>query len=209
MPRPAFLALTLALSLLACACATTVPEATGPIGSRISLSSRPKPTQRPYRPARDGSGFSTEPFDQPDPVPNHYWPGERDVCEWVSPDLARAVGGTGEVTPTATGCNVSLGGSELLELSAFGPYERLTDSTQFIRPVTVAGLQARERAFDGQGKAECTLDLNTRSLTAIDVTAWNHGAPDRGDPEHRCVVARSAAEMIARRFVPPARGAPW
>lgn len=180
-------------------------------GSTTSLpTSRPSSSSLPSMPVLpDGSGFSSAPLDQPYPVPDFFWPGLRDVCEWITPEMARQAGGTGEVRPQEAGCNVVRGGNELVQVSSVGPYDWVMDPARFMRPVTIAGLQAREYAFIGQGQGECSLLVNTRAPVAIQFAAWNPTDRDGGSFEERCRVVRRVAEVLVRRYVPAAGGTPW
>ncbi len=175
--------------------ATTSPSAPGP-GSLPSMVPPP-----------DGSGFSSAPLDQPYPVPSFFWPGLRDVCEWITPELARRAGGTGEIRPQRAGCDILRGGNELVQVSSVGPYDWVRDPADFMRPVTIAGLQAREYAFTGQD--ECSLEVNTRAPIGLSLVAWNPAERDGGDVAQRCRVVRRVAEVLVRRYVPAAGGTPW
>lgn len=160
-------------------------------------------------PLPDGSGFSSAPLDQPYPVPSYFWPGLRDLCEWITPELARQAGGTGEIRPQEAGCNVVHAGNELVQVTSVGPYDWVMDPARFMRPVTIAGLQAREYAFTGQGKGECSLQVNTRAPIALNLVAWNPTDRDGGSREQRCQVVRRVAEVLVRQYVPAAGGTPW
>lgn len=123
----------LAVALCVTGCTATVSGHPEPASSRPA--SAPPSTPLPsYQPFPDGSGFSTEPMDQPYPLPDQFWPGQRDVCEWVTPDLAEQVGGTGETGVSASGCNILMGGNELVQTGIIGPYGWVTDSTRSADP---------------------------------------------------------------------------
>jgi hypothetical protein len=108
-----------------------------------------------------------------------------------------------------SGCNLLMGGNELVHIGFVGPFHWVTDGARFSRPVTISGLQARERAFSTEGKGECTVEVNTRSPVAISFSAWNPKDRNGGSAVKRCRVARGVAEVVVRRFVPLAGGTPW
>lgn len=158
----------------------------------------------------DGSGFATQLMDQPFPVPDFFWPGQLEGgCEWFTADLARQAGGTGETRPTPAGCSVVIGGEERVQVSAVGPYGWLTDGTRFIRPVSIAGMEAREYQFTTQGAGECVIGVNTRAPVQLVIGAWNPANRDGGSAEKRCQTARRVAAAVVRRYVPVAGGTPW
>jgi hypothetical protein len=148
-------------------------------------------------------------MDQPYPLPSYFWPGRQDTCDGITAEVAQAAGGTGEISAVASGCYILLGGAELIQVAEGGPYGWVTDPVHFIRPVTIAGLEARERAFTGQGTAECTVEVNTRAPIGLMFQAFNADDPNSGDREQRCAAARKAAEAVVTRYVPLAGGTPW
>lgn len=180
-----------------------------PTSTDSDPSSGPDEDALTYQVPPNGGGFSTEPLDQPDPLPSLLWPGQEDVCEWLTPELAQDAGGTGEYVPTTSGCQLILGGGERAQVGLIGPYSFVTEPTHFMRPVTIAGLEARERALSSEGEKDCTVQVNTRSVTAFHVSVWNEQGGDSGSRKQRCRAARTAAEALAKRFVPLAGGEPW
>lgn len=158
----------------------------------------------------DGTGFSTTPFDQPAPAPDLFWPKLTSTCQWLTPEIAKAAGGTGKLVPTEAGCDAHLPGTtDVVQIAAAGPYDYLNDTVRFSRPITIAGLQARERSFKEQGKGECAVDADTRSYTTLTLVVWNAVKPDSGDATKRCAVGRRFMEVIVKKFVPLAGGTPW
>jgi hypothetical protein len=161
-----------------------------------------------YEPPADGSGFATQPMDQAFPLPSWFWSGRQDICDGITAEVVAQVGGVG-MAPNAAGCNVKFGGTEVVQVALAGPYQWLTDPTHFVRPVTIAGLEGRERALSGQGLGECTVEVNTRSPLSLMAVAWNPADPNGGDSELRCATARKVVEALVTRYVPAAGGTPW
>lgn len=209
--RPAHAARWIALSL-AVSAALLVSGCSSPVESRLSSGAgRSVQATAPavYEPPADGSGFATQPMDQPYPLPSSFWRGRQDMCDGITAEVARAAGGTGEISSVASGCYIFLGGAELIQVAEGGPYSWVTDPTHFVRPVTIAGLEARERAFTGQGVGECSVVVNTRAPISLMFGAFNAEDPNSGDREQRCAAARKAAEAVVTRYVPLAGGTPW
>lgn len=102
-----------------------------------------------------------------------------------------------------------MGGNEVVQVAAGGPYGWVTDPYRFMRPVTVAGLEGREYAFAGQGKGECSLHVNTGSPESLILVAWDPKNRDGGSAEARCQVVRRVGEVLVRAYVPAAGGKPW
>lgn len=162
-----------------------------------------------YEPPADGSGFATQPMDQAFPLPSWFWSGRQDICDGITAEVVVQAGGVTRA-PNAAGCNIKFGGgTEVVQVSLVGPYMWLTDPAQFVRPVTIAGLEGRERALSGQGAGECTVEVNTRSPLSLMAVAWNPADPNGGDRELRCAKARKVVEAIVTRYVPAAGGTPW
>jgi hypothetical protein len=161
-----------------------------------------------YEPPADGSGFATQPMDQAFPLPSWFWSGRQDICDGITAEVVAQVGGVG-MAPNAAGCNIKFAGTEVVQVTLAGPYQWLTDPAQFVRPITIAGLEGREQALSGQGAGECTVEINTRSPLSLTAVAWNPADPNGGDRELRCATARNVVEALVTRYVPAAGGTPW
>jgi hypothetical protein len=77
--------------------------------------------------------ISAEPMDQPYPFPDQFWPGLRDVYKWITPTLARQWGGTGGMSGLLSGCNILMGGDELVQTVIGGQCNWVTDGARFSR----------------------------------------------------------------------------
>lgn len=165
-----------------------------------------------YQPLPDGRGFSDAPLDQPPPLPGMRWAGWTDPCAWLAPDLLATAGGRapqftalGCVFPAAPPGDAPL----LLQIGWTGAYSMDPGPVEWMRPVEVAGLQAREFARPGMKADQCGLHLNTRSTIMLTVVAYDADDDARGGHEPRCDVARRIGDAIARRYVPLAGGTPY
>lgn len=161
-----------------------------------------------YEPPADGSGFATQPMDQAFPLPSWFWSGRQDICDGITAEVVAQAGGV-TMAPNPAGCNIKFSGTEVVQVALAGPYNWITDPTHFVRPVTIAGLEGRERALSTQGLGECTVEVNTRSPLSLMAVAWNPANPNGGDRELRCATARKVVEAIVTRYVPAAGGTPW
>ncbi|HEY0637606.1 MAG TPA: hypothetical protein VGD67_08160 [Pseudonocardiaceae bacterium] len=213
MPVGRFVAVTLALAMAALSnagCGTTVtgrpnaaPSNATPAGPATEVTALESPP--------DGSGFSTEPLDQPNPAPGITWAARDKVCDWLTPDLATAIGATGPAQPGTLGCVVPVTGhaGDTAQIAWTFPFQALHEPTHFARPATVHGLQARQFALHGQGPGECTTQVNTRSAVSLHLVVWNPTDPAAGDHEARCATALRTAEVLTARYVPLAGGTPY
>jgi len=210
-------AAAIAVSITSAGCARTIPGTPNPAAASSTTADRSSASDgsegsngRPELPEPpDGSGFSRDPLDQPNPIPEMLWKGWPDACAWIDIDLAAAFGATGPAQSHTLGCTLPLAAPDFLQIAWLSPYRALSTPTRFIRPVTIAGLQARQYALPGQGAAECAMHVNTRSTTSLHLVIWNPTNPDSGDRETRCATAARIAETAVTRFVPAAGGTAW
>jgi hypothetical protein len=160
-----------------------------------------------------------EPLDQPIPVPARDWQGwdrySTGRCAWMSPGLLSSLDPTESPHPTDTGCAVLISGGGTVFVNWGPPEKRLgwydtkgSNRGEVVGElITVAGLEARTTKpffltvlFPGI----CRVDVNTRSLTALSVLAWNPPAAANG-----CEVAETVANLVAHAVVPAAGGIRW
>ncbi|HEU5121220.1 MAG TPA: hypothetical protein VFT59_00095 [Candidatus Saccharimonadales bacterium] len=161
--------------------------------------------------------FSTLPIDQPSPVPASGQVGVmEDYCQIVTPDIAQALNATGELLNIeVTGaCDIPLAGGALIQISSVGPYGHLSsiDSPTFAEYVTVAGLEGRLYNLGAPLNGECTLKLNSRSITTMTINVRWYTANDLGRATKRaesCKIARQAGEIFAKAYIPLAGGTPY
>lgn len=181
----------------------------------VPITSIPEYTQGP----EDGSGWSTQPMDQPRPMPspNYDWyQHELQNCAWTTPDLLTAMGWTGgELATGPVFCAFSIGPGEQLQIHFDGPYNDWTTQSDvaFMRHIEIAGLEAREYDLGANQTAypgSCTVEVNTRSTGGITVLGGAAETNPIGtDPAPMCQHARDAATLLAKTFTPLAGGTPW
>lgn len=177
----------------------------------------------------DGSGWSTQPLDQPRPMPSpdyNWFTYDTANCAWTTPELLTALGKTGgDLRTGPIFCTFYIDQEfdqdapkdyhEQLQIQFDGPYSDHTDTLDvaFMRSITVAGLEAREydlKANQAKYPGSCTVEVNTRSLGGITVMGGTSRAEHQGtDPRLMCERVRKAATVLARTFVPLAGGTPW
>lgn len=177
----------------------------------------------------DGSGWSTQPMDQPRPMPGpdfNWFQFESGNCGWTTPELLAALGKTGGdlgTGPVMCAFYIDKDFSdakpeeehEQMQIHFDGPYDDHTDTVDvaFMRSIKIAGLEAREydlKANQDKYPGSCTVEVNTRSIGGVTVmggTASN-SAPD-ADPRRMCERVRDAAAVLVKTFVPLAGGTPW
>lgn len=167
-------------------------------------------TIQPYTPPSDGSGWSTQPLDQPEPVPDLF--SASDPCAWVPtilPQLKAQVQATGKLDEGGDGCHVYLPHGDIVQIFTMGPYIALTDEASQEKPITIAGLEAREFTLAGADTGSCAVDINSRSFDMTEVDTWNpNKSLDATDRATRCHESETVAQIIAHRFVPLAGGTP-
>lgn len=165
-----------------------------------------------YTPPEDGSGWPTQPFDQPSPVPGFNWQGwdKHSRCDWLPPDLLVSLA----IGPPRLGghfCHIPIADGDDLQILWGESYSGISDPLDFSRKTKIAGLEARTLDFELNAKnypGSCKVEVNTRSLSSFSVLNWS---PTKrpADREARCAIATQAAELIARRLVPAAGGTGW
>ena len=141
-------------------------------------------------------------------MPSMFWQGWSDACAWIDPPLAAAFGATGPGTPHNLGCTLPLTPSVYVQLAWLGPFS-LMPVWQFVRPITIAGQQARQFALPAMDPNGCALQVHARSTTTLHVVVWNPDSPTGPDREAHCTTAAAIAEAAVTRFVPAAGGTPW
>jgi hypothetical protein len=207
-----------------CGHSSTGPSETGP-GSKKRLTSIPTYTHGP----KDGSGWSTQPMDQPRPMPspNYDWfQYELANCAWTTPELLATLGKTGgDLTTGPVFCafyidknfseDTQQDDHEQMQIEFDGPYTNHFDTIDiaFMHSITIAGLEAREydlQASQDKYPGSCTVEVNTRSTGGMLVIGSASASAPRGtDPEPMCRRVRGAATVLAKTFVPLAGGTPW
>lgn len=168
------------------------------------------PAVAQYQPAPDGSDWSTQPLDQPGPVPDQ---SASDPCGWVTkvvPQFKAQMEATGELESIGSGCEVHLPNGYLVQIDTVGPYGHFDDPADLMQPVTIDGLQGREYALQGMGAGECAIMINSRSYAATTVDIWNRDKSlnATGRTAH-CQDAKTAAGIIMKQFAPLAGGTPF
>jgi hypothetical protein len=160
-----------------------------------------------YTPPRDGSGYSIKPADQPVPLPGLL---TRRGCDWLAsakPKLASL--GVRGAAPSASGCQFQFPHGEIAQVHIIGPYHNVTDSTTYLKPTTVAGLEARVYSFvDQKTDTICSVSMNPRSLLDITVDAYNTKETGGAFAAH-CQLASKVGTALAKAYVPLAGGRPW
>lgn len=159
--------------------------------------------------------LSKLPIDQLSPLPSS---GQADImeryCDVVTPVVAKQLGANGDPIPVKGpigACDIPLAGGALIQLSSVGPYGQLSrsDNPHFAQLVTIAGLEGRIYNLSAPLSGECTLKLNTRSVTVptINVRWYLTNELDRATKRSQsCEIAKKTAEVIAKTYVPLAGG---
>jgi hypothetical protein len=177
-----------------------------PTGAGVS-GTAPVPGLPAYQPPADGSGYSAEPFDQPQPLPALL---SARGCDWlakVKPGLHTLGAKSAAVSPS--GCQLLFAKGEIAQVHVNGPYSEVTDTTTYLKPDKIADVQARFYSFvDQKTDTICSVEMNPRSLTDITVDGYN-AKESGGSFSAHCQLAGRVATFIARTFVPAAGGTPW
>jgi hypothetical protein len=160
-----------------------------------------------YQPLPNNAGYSLQPFDQPQPLP--------DTQSLIGCDyLAAFRSGVAALHPTGTavassGCQLRFAGGEVAQIRATGPYSMVNDITSYLKGATVAGLEARYYSFVSQATSTiCAVEVNTRSLYDLAVDGYNlndHG----GNFQKHCQLAGAVANALLKTYVPLAGGRPY
>lgn len=213
MPRVRQLTVAVIGALLATSACTSAIAGHGtpadpPGASGSGQPTTPAPPGVPaYHPPADGSGYSVAPFDQPQPLPGLL---SRQGCKWlaaVKPKL-RSLGATATAN-SYSGCQLLYPKGEIAQIHVVGPYTAVTDSTTYLKPTKIAGVEARYYSFvDKKTDTICSVAMNPRSLSGITVDAYNRKEAG-GTFEAHCRLARKVAQFVARTFIPLAGGTPW
>lgn len=179
--------------------------------SRISGTATP-PTGgifQTYVAPKDGSGFSTQPMDQLQPLPPFDIRDPQDSCSWLS-DWQTQLGplGASKAVPAGSGCEFMLPNDEDAQVQVVGPYTKINQATNLLKPTTVAGLEGRYYSFtDEKQDTSCAVEVNTRSLYSIMVLGFNK-AVQGGNRDAHCQIADKIAEAVVKKYVPLAGGQP-
>jgi hypothetical protein len=180
--------------------------------SASSSSSTPSPSatvapQPRYVPPADGSGYSNAQLDQRQPLPGLLAVNR---CDWLPLLVTRLkkMGATG-TEKSDSGCDVSFPDHEVVEVTVIEDYSALDQDTTYLKPTTVDGLQARYYSLVPLSTDRgCSVELNTRSLSDLTVSAYND-THSKGNFRAHCRRAGQAAAIVAKTFVPLAGGHPW
>lgn len=160
-------------------------------------------------------GFSNQPIDQPSPIPSS---GQVNMigsyCSIVTPHIAEELGAVGdpiEVKGPIGACDIALNDGALIQISSVGPYGRLSqsDNPHFAQSVTIAGLEGRMYNLSAPLSGECTIKLNTRSITVPTINVrWNitNDLKRATKRAKSCEIAQRAADVFAKAYVPLAGG---
>ena len=160
--------------------------------------------------------FSKLPVDQPSPIPSSAQTNTMEhYCDIVTSEIANSLGASGEPIPIKgliVACDIPLSGGALIQISSIGPYGHLSehDKPHFAQPVTIAGLEGRIYNVNAPLSGECTLKLNTRSVTVPIINVrWNiaNDIERATKRAQSCEIAQKAGEVFAKTYVPLAGGA--
>ena len=161
------------------------------------------------------AALSKLPIDQPSPIPSS---GQLDMvedyCQIITPAIAQQMKAIAPPINTESfigGCDIPLKGGAFVQVSSPGTYGQLKqiDAPWFVTSATVAGLEARLFNLGAPLSGECTLRLNTRSVTTITVNVRWIIANDLERATKRaksCEIAQESAEVLAAAYVPLAGG---
>lgn len=162
-----------------------------------------------YTPPADGSGYSIKPADQLLPLPGLL---TRRGCDWLPSAKAKLAAFGVRATATAaagSGCQFQFAHGEIAQVHIIGPYHNVTDSTTYLKPTTIAGLEGRAYSFVEQTTDTiCSVVFNPRSLLSITVDAYNTKETGGTFAAH-CQLANKVATALAKAYVPLAGGHPW
>lgn len=161
------------------------------------------------------AALSTLPIDQPSPIPSSkQLDMVEDYCQIITPAIAQRMKAIAAPINTESfigGCDIPLEGGAFVQVSSPGTYGQLEqiDAPWFVTSATVAGLEARLFNLGAPLSGECTLQLNTRSVTTVTVNVRWIIANDLERATKRtksCEIARESAEVLAAAYVPLAGG---
>ncbi|WP_370944712.1 hypothetical protein AB5J62_37130 [Amycolatopsis sp. cg5] len=187
--------------LLLTGCSTTIT------GSAFPLGGGPQADAPAYKPPTNGSGFSTDPLDQPLPLRSEV---SKAACDWL-PLVTEEMKPLGTVSSEAvlSGCQFVLPNNKGAQVHVYGPYNRITQTTSSVEPVQIAGLKGRVYTFDPPPVTFCSVLLDVRAYAALAVDGYDIGSEEAGNRAEHCEIAKKVAEVIAKKFVPLAGGTPW
>ncbi|WP_143021414.1 hypothetical protein [Prauserella marina] len=156
-----------------------------------------------YEPENTAEAHSTAEWDQPLPLPVDT------ECAWTDdamPDMERL--GFARAGVSGTGCQfIKQDENTVVQVRTYQPYNEVTQDSQLMEPVEVAGLTGRKYDFGySEDSTHCSVELDVRSLGSLAVDGY--ARDDGGDRDAHCDMALSAAEALAARYVPLAGGTP-
>jgi hypothetical protein len=155
----------------------------------------------------DRGGFSTQPWDQPLPLPTRQ---SGNACGWLESALpALQPLGAVSVEDRASGCQFALSNGQGAQVHLYGPYNRITEDTALLQPVDIAGIKGRVYVFDPPPSIFCSVELDIRAYASLKVDGYELSSDEAGDRQAHCELAMRVAEVIAKRYVPLAGGTPW
>jgi hypothetical protein len=212
------------LALLALVAALAIARGIGPGASDTAGPAHRATLHRvdQARAAVPGDSWASLPATDPTPVPPSTWLGwdtqARGRCAWLPDGLLDPLRPAAEPTPTDTHCRVDLASGTALLITWTRPGTAIL-STPFAvrRSIRVAGLPSRRDEpflLRPVMPGACQIVVPTHALTSPAVLAWRPSntarrtipAAMRASP---CDDATLAAELISRRLVTAAGGAPW
>jgi hypothetical protein len=165
-----------------------------------------------YTPPDDGSGYGL-PIDQPMPLPRTSFANVQ--CDWIDDALpALAPLGLKYANGTGSGCQFGSGEPEdgIIQVHLAGPYVKIQQSTAMLEPVEVAGIPGRVYVFEPvSDKSFCSVALDIRAYSDFAVDGFDHEdvAADATDNKENCELAKKAADILVRKYVPLAGGTPF
>ncbi|MEU3269611.1 hypothetical protein ABZ639_02130 [Saccharomonospora sp. NPDC006951] len=156
-----------------------------------------------YEPENPAEAHSTAEWDQPLPLPVDA------ECGWTDdamPDMERL--GFARAGVSGTGCQfIKDDENTVVQVRTYQPYNAVSQDSQLMEPVEVAGLTGRKYDFGySEDSTHCSVELDVRSLGSLAVDGY--ARDDGGDRDAHCDMALSAAEALAARYVPLAGGTP-
>lgn len=101
---------------------------------------------------------------------------------------------------------------EIIQVRLNAPYRPIAQATEMHEPVEIAGLPGRVFLLSPvEDPTFCTVELDIRAYSSFIVDAYDHRdfAPSAPDNSANCELAKKAAEILAKRYVPMAGGTPW
>ena len=165
-----------------------------------------------YVPPADMTGYGLPP-DQPLPVPptsmaSYECPWMEEALPLLAPLAIRYANGT------MSGCQMGAGDTshEIIQVRLNAPYRPIRQATAMHERVDIVGLPGRMFVLSPvEDPTFCTVELDIRAYASFVVDAYDHRdfAPSAPDNKANCELAKAAAEILVKRYVPLAGGTPW